>query len=445
MKQSVLIGIGGCGTKCVEAAIHLAASQKLNNFIYPIIIDQDKANGNIERLKNVINSYLKLNEASKGIPRDWPFSNIIKKYDELLPIAPVNENLNFASAIGEPSMSKEEQKLVGALFTPNQLSDYVLNQGFKKRAHMGSLLFEDFINREKNKDLNEEGLNKICNELKASTNVEVTIFASLFGGTGISGFNNIGKYFKEKLSNAQLRVVLLTPYFSLNSHESSNEDAALVKSDSDMVATRIALEIYGSEIKKVFNKIMIIGSDLKHVGDEKPSENYVPYGRNQVNKAHVFELIAASSIFNELQQKDGVLEFNINTTREKLPVTIGSHEVPLNEFFESIGIDLNNLKKLLNFSRLLSLMHEENLLQNESWSKRQPWINRGDQDTLINWGVRYFNWFKEMKNWKLINLDYESIINKYDPYKFNSKLTIYLHKNKNDLGSLLKTIEILKM
>lgn len=444
MKHSVLIGIGGCGTKCVEAAVHLASSQFNNHTIYPVIIDQDKTNGNIERLKNVINSYIKLHEAAKGVPRNWPFGNTIIKYDELLPIAPVDENLNFASAIGEPSMSEEEKAIVQALYTPNQMQDYILNQGFKKRAHMGSLLFEDFVENEKTKDFNEIGLNYLCNQIKSQPNLEITIFASLFGGTGISGFYNVGKYLKEKLPSADLRVVLLTPYFILKSNDTENEDASLVKSNSDMIATRIALEIYGPEIEKVFHKIFIIGSDLNHLGDETPSDKFTPYGKEQINKSHLFELIAASTIFADLNES-GVLEFNLSTIKNNLPIQVGNSDISLEKFFSSINIDYSNIKKLLNFAHLLTIIDKEKLFNNESWRDRQPWINSSDQDTLLGWGLRYYQWFEEMKNWKLFSLDFEPMVKNIKPFKFNSLLTIYLYKNKNDLGSLLKTIELLKL
>lgn len=444
MKHSIIVGIGGCGTKCVEAAIHLASSQSNNHTIYPVIIDQDKVNGNIERLKNVINSYLKLNEASKGIPREWPFGNTLIKYDEMLPIAPVNENLNFASAINEPSMSLEEKSIIGSLYTSKQMQDYILNQGFKKRAHIGSLLFESFVEKEKNKDLNQIGLNFLSNQVKTQPEVDITIFASLFGGTGISGFYNVGKYFKEKIPNSDLRVVLLTPYFILKSNETENEDAALVKSNSDMIATRIALEIYGSEIEKVFNKIFILGSDLNNLGDETPSEKYTPYGKEQVNKSHLFELIAASTVFNSIGE-DGVLEFNLPTNKNKLPLQIGNTDLSIEQFFDSININYNNIRKLLNFAHLLYVIYRDNLLDNPSWKKRQPWIGDYSQDTLLGWGIRYFKWFEEMKNWKLFSLDFDPIVKNVDPFKFNSLLTIYLHNNNNELKSILKTIEELKL
>lgn len=460
MKHSILVGIGGCGVKCVEAAIHLASSQPYNHTIYPIIIDQDKANGNIERLKNVIESYLRLNESIKSEEVKWPFSNKIIKYDEFLPSAPVDENLTFAAAIGEPSLQNDERSIINALYTPNQLSDYILNQGFKKRAHMGALLFEEFILKEKNKDINQKGLKYLCNQLKTLPDVEISIFASLFGGTGISGFSIIGKFFKENLQNKNLRLILLTPYFALKSGESENEDASLVKSDSDMVATRIALEIYGQEIENIFDKIFLIGSDLNHVTDEEPSNKFVPYGKEQVNKAHLFELIAASTIFSDFENinyDDKIFEFTLSTADTKLPIEIGGSKISLEKFFNIININYQNFKVLVKFSNLLNVIDKNNLINNSGWVKRQPWINKDEISTLLEWGRRYFEWLNEMKSWKSFKLNFKSFIkdkkdkkdkdkdNDNDAFKFNSLLSIYLHKNKNNLASILKTIENLKL
>ena len=459
MKHSVLVGIGGCGVKCVEAAIHLASSQPYDHTIYPIVIDQDKANGNIERLKNVLDSYLKLNNSIKNEEIRWPFSNKIKKYDEFLPSAPVDENLTFAAAIREPSLIDIERAIINSLYTPNQLSDYILNQGFKKRAHMGSLLFEEFIIKEKDKDISKKGLKYFCNQLSSLTNIEITIFASLFGGTGISGFNVVGRFFKENLSNANLRLILLSPYFTLNPDESTNEDASLVKSDSDMVATRIALEIYGEEIKKIFDKIFLLGSDLNHVTGEEPSNKFVPYGKEQLNKAHLFELIAASTIFNDFKNFSDdqiILDFTLPTVDANFPIEIGGPKISLEKFFNTININYQNFKILVNFSYLLNIIDKNNLINDKGWIVRQPWINPDEISTFLDWGRRYFEWIKEMKDWKSFKLNFESFFRdekdrkgKKDEdiyaYKFNSLLTINLYKNKNNLASILKTIENLKL
>lgn len=62
MSNLIAIGVGGTGAKLVEALIHLSASGHSPDTIYPILIDQDLHNGNVQRTKKVIQQYKILNE-----------------------------------------------------------------------------------------------------------------------------------------------------------------------------------------------------------------------------------------------------------------------------------------------------------------------------------------------------------------------------------------------
>lgn len=162
---------------------------------------------------------------------------------KLLPLLPQDTRQNYGAAIGLPSMSKEEQLIVKALFLPSQLNE-ALDAGYKKRAHMGSLLIQQMLEREDKKPSNEEGLNFIINRIRNITEPGVVIFGSLFGGTGASGLITIGRYFKDRLNNATNKGVFFTPYFIVKEGSPQNKDTNLVKSDADMQAVKIALEIY---------------------------------------------------------------------------------------------------------------------------------------------------------------------------------------------------------
>lgn len=439
MPTKIIIGIGGTGAKCIEAAVHLAVSEPGNYTIYPIVIDQDKINGNILRLKDVIKAYKVLSEKGIGIIREWPFINTIEYFDELLPIAPVNEDITFAAAIGEPSMFEDEKELINALYTRGQLTDSIMNQGFKKRAHMGSILFEKFIETERRKSQNEPGFNFVINRVRNAMDLSVYIYVSLFGGTGISGFVNVGKFFKKHLETAEINVVLFSPYFKISSNDRENPDSTLVKSDKDMLATRIALEIYGDEIQKVFDRVFLIGSDLETLGDEIVSETPNYYGAKQKNKAHLFEMIAGSLIFNNINDK-GTFNFFLPVRKDYPPVTIGEDElISWKKFFETISIKEKNLRLCLDFANCLTEIKRNNL--NDNWIDRQPWIKKDELQKLIEWGERYYTWFDDMVKWKVFNVTMKGLVS--DPYKFSAKLSSYLYDNQNEPKNLFKTLEIL--
>lgn len=440
----ILVGIGGTGSKSVESAIHWASvGNDLN--IYPIIIDQDKENGNIQRLEKVINAYKILYELNNSI-NDKFFANKIEKLGDLLPIAPINEDINFKSAIEQSNMHNDEQFVLDALYTNNQLLDSIKNQGFKKRAHMGSLLFERFINDQEKLTGSGKGLKSLIEKLKSENN-NVFIFASLFGGTGLSGFTNLGNFFKNNLPNSIINVVLYTPYFKIKEGKvEENPDAAIVKSDYDMLATKIALMIYRDKIFEIFDRIFLIGSDLKSLGEDYPTSQPFYYGKNQENKSHLFEFIVGSIIHNKEflkheQNKKGINElYNfVIDSKDSPPISVGG------DLFRYIKLD-NGIRdsffQLINFAKLLCEAEKFNI----DWWERQPWCKMEDRSHLINWAKLFYEkWYLEMSKWDKFKFILEDnyLVDTFKMSKYlSNKLGKYLPNLSNILTALSKINKI---
>lgn len=144
VEHLIAVGIGGSGAKCVEALMHLAVSGHAPSSIYPILIDQDTSNGNVDRCKSVIKSYSDLRNRIDG-RQEWFFKSTVELQEKLLPLTPQDIKSNYRAAIGE-TMIKDETALaiIQALFLKNQL-DEGLDFGYKKRAHMGSILFRQML------------------------------------------------------------------------------------------------------------------------------------------------------------------------------------------------------------------------------------------------------------------------------------------------------------
>lgn len=449
----IAIGIGGTGAKCIEALVHLAASGHAPDTIFPILIDQDSNNGNVARCKNTLQAYSVL---QKNIHKmDWFFKPTFDEiHDELLPLLPQDDKKNFSAAIGLPSMNKDEEAAIKALYLQSQL-DEKLDYGYKKRAHMGSPLIEKMLEEERKKKDNEVGLNYMISKAKSGHNIHVVIYGSLFGGTGASGLIRIGKYFKnhESLKDATIKGVFLTPYFVIGKGSASDDDSNLVKSDADMQAVKISLQIYKDEINESFDNVFIIGSEISKLTGETVTEKAVYGGKDQENPAHLFEMIAATVATEPARVKNGnIISFISSTENETVPLrhSVNKYypskgESDFNAVLEDLSFKTNKIVLTYDFAYMLYKVRNND---EKSWWLRQPWADLKNKGALIDWAVRHYNWWNEMSPniwnehiWRIFSL-YSNY--QIDEYTFGSLLSRYYENSSSRLVNLFKTIEIIE-
>ncbi len=447
VEHAMVIGIGGTGAKCVEAVIHLAVSGHSPKNIYPILIDQDFNNGNVERCKNVIQSYNTLRELAKSSDREWFFTTSVDFSEKLLPLVPQISNQNFGAAIGLPSMTEAQQAVVKSLFLPFQLNE-PLDTGYKKRAHMGSILMQKMLEEQQSKQPNEKELKYFIEKIKKLHKPHLILFGSLFGGTGASGLIPIGKYLKREVSNAYIKGVFFTPYFMVGKSNEGNKNSNLVKSDADMQAVKIALEIYKNEIKNSFDSIYLIGSELDKLINEFPSKKDNYGGREQENPAHIFELIAAL-VTNESSTDNSNNSFSYvaDTISKNVPLifVLPNSNSNIDEKNKAI-LNLRNSERLMITHDFAYMLYKVKNHSEKAWWERQPWVNLKFKNELTNWANRYISWWNEMSNkewnghrWENFSISYTTVTKEY---KFSAFLSRYLKsKNPDDLSNIFYTVE----
>lgn len=446
----IAVGIGGTGAKCVEALAHLAVSGHAPQSIYPILIDQDSKNGNVRRCKNVLQAYSDLRKKTQG-NRNWFFKSTLDTYDKLLPLLPQEESKNYGAAIGLPSMG-EYEPIVSTLFLPSQLHES-LDSGYKKRAHMGSLLIQQMLDREDEKTDKDIGLKFIISKVKTIPNTKVIIYGSLFGGTGASGLVRVGKYFKDHLKDAVVKGVFLTPYFIVGESSEEDKDASLVKSDADMQAVKIALQIYRDEINSSFHNVYIIGSELSKLDGECVTKEVKYGGEQQLNPSHVCELIAASiALSDDVQSQDKIFSFIADTELVVTPLrfSINTHypKTTQNEF-NAVLSDLKLKSKRIVIARdFASMLYKVRTHDDEAWWGRQPWVDKNYKSDLLNWGIRHYEWWREMSPekwndhiWQKFSLQLNTQIKEY---YYTSLLSRHFKKSPSDLSNLFNTIDSLE-
>ena len=393
--------------------VHLAASGNAPEVFYPIIIDQDRNNGNVKRCLNTIKAYQKLAELA-GKSRGWFFRSTLVVQEKLLPLVPQELNENYRAAIGYPSMAPSEQLVVESLFSTAQLDEH-LDSGYKKRAHMGSILMRKMFEQQELKEARLGELTSVVEKVKNISDALVIIIGSLFGGTGASGLVNAGEYFRKNLPNATVVGVFLTPYFLVGKGEENDKDANLVRSDSDMQAVKTFLQMYKPRIEEAFHDVFIIGSEIKRLAGEFPTEKARYGGINQENPSHVFELFAAA-VGNVVPPKDkNTFHYWIyaaaKTPKRTPPLSFVALAQDLQSFAEDapmeIGLDDKCVLIARDFADMICTIQDNQ----PDWWERQPWAHPEFRAPLYNWARRYINWWNEMApegldghRWSIYNL-----------------------------------------
>jgi len=409
MKEKVLaIGIGGTGAKIIEAVIHLAASGNTPQEIIPILIDQDKRNGNVRRCLKVIKNFKLLSKAKYGRFFNRTITTISKSNvaDEDYLCIPIFKEIDFQTAIQYPKnpMTPADKRLLTAIYNDFQLYGKI-DVGFKKRANMGSLIIEMMLNSEDNI------INKAVNYIRDKSHAIIFICGSIFGGMGASGISKIGEHIRRDLPQTPIIGVKMLPYYKLPTaiEEGDEEDLNLLNSDDDILATKVALKMYGENDGKTFDDIFILGLENP---TSIPTDVLRSGGERQENPAHVLELIAASAIAWESEKKQQCLHhvFMHSMTgdtrngryvadfkeRDLWPIRVNVHQ--------------KNNKAMVLAKNMAKAVIE--LKEYPKVKSRTPWFF----DELKAWATDHTTWWDEMANserWKDVVLTHNRLYKKW--------------------------------
>lgn len=407
----IIVGIGGTGSKIIEALVHLAPSGITPSKIIPIIIEQDKNNGNKERCENVINAYINIRkqiDKSQNRPKSI-FTTTIEPLS-FIPI--IEEDTNLIEIIKYNGMNYDEKKFLDSIYTSHQLRE-TLEDGFKKKAFQGSILSKKITENEKFKEIikREENLIVVC--------------GSVFGGTGSSLILDVARYLKEETKNNKAIIgITMMPYFKLakkveNENNHNNKKEPELDDSYDMVSTKIFFEMCSDLLDKSFHALYAFGTK-----PEDEVSNYQHTGnRVQENDAHIFELIAASGILKtkpaeqyRLNSKCKYYTFNPSKSskeekkgeEKKLELP---HSFSFSDIFNETDAEIKKLKekdtkkvkKLRDFSALLEFLKKNK--EEKSWFSfisRQNWYTHLSEEesslnTLFSWSKYHDQFYKQMR------------------------------------------------
>ncbi len=287
MSTLYLFGIGGTGSRVMRSlTMLLAAGVRLGSNVtrvVPVIIDPDKANGDLTRTIELMIQY-RATRAGLGLPQPNMASDFfLTELDDMgtdfrLPIANI-ANKTFGQFIQELNLDTKNRALVQLLFSEKNLATD-LEVGFKGNPNIGSVVLNDFTS-----------LQGILQNFQQGD--RIFIISSIFGGTGAAGFPLLLKTLRNAqnykfpngalLSNAPIGAITVLPYFGLKADEHSE-----IKMETFISKAKAALTYYENNID----------TDALYYITDALQMNYdnVEGASAQQNLAHFVELAAALAV-----------------------------------------------------------------------------------------------------------------------------------------------------
>ena len=272
MAKSFFIGIGGTGSRCLESLVHFCASGLGPPSLSLGIVDQDQANGNVARSRQIVDLYMRSRnfirqpgENELSVQNDFMKTEIHTHQGDAV-WCPLPNTASSLRKVFNYSILKPELKgLFDCLYSPSEL-DLFLEEGFRGKPHIGAAAILSNMDMESGFWRN---IAAAINTARGGDDVNIFLAGSIFGGMGASGFPTIVRKLRRMLDEDGLSTgvkiggALMLPYFSFPPPgQSDDQDVAL--SEAFLEQTQGALHYYHNTIKNqpnLFDSLYLVGWD----------------------------------------------------------------------------------------------------------------------------------------------------------------------------------------
>lgn len=384
MNNLYIFAIGGSGSRVLRSLTMLLASGVETRFnIIPMIIDPDSSNGDLIRTVTLLRNYEQLHNwlSFDNSLKSKFFSSSITALNNdgsyLLPVVGT-AGINFDRFLNIGTMSQENQAFTKMLFSNANLAS-TMDVGFKGNPNIGSVVLNLFT----------QSSNFGTFERNFVNGDRVFIISSIFGGTGASGFPLLLKRMRTStntaLASAPIGAVSLLPYFNLNANNNSS-----IKADSFATKTKAALNYYEKNVtgNGTLDEMYYIGDDFTGY-----SYNNCDGGNNQMNDAHLIEVLAALAL----------IDFNSKgLNAQSQPHQTKFHEFGLQsaQINTAIFSDFGNASKLVMQLPLTMMSLLNSYLNNRDIDHRtaQRWAK--DRSAILGYNFFTSEFFDEYSRFK---------------------------------------------
>lgn len=300
MAKVFVFCIGGTGLRVMKSVVMLAAAgMKTNGYdIVPVIIDPHVELEENTILTTTIGDYIKVYKnatSGKGQQLSAPEGFFNTKITRLEDLDNQQNSVSVNTAekktfgqylnVGKLANNDVNRFLIQTLYSQENLNNS-LSVGFKGNPNVGTVVLNEMIS---GADW-YEAFQRHCEK-----DDRIFIISSIFGGTGASGYPLLEKKIKDdqahpQVKNALMGAVTVLPYYSLDDPTTSGSD---IDSSSFYTKTKAALSYYEKSVKSDY---------LYYVGEQNLRANYQNNEKEQKDKAHFVELVAASALYDFLKR-----------------------------------------------------------------------------------------------------------------------------------------------
>lgn len=399
MSKIYVFGIGGTGARVIKSlTLLLASGVEINSdVVVPILIDPDKANGDLTRTIELLKNYQQIrtrvnfsSQSNKGFFRT-KIEDVCRNFR--LDLKDI-ENDKFRDYIDYSGLNASNKALISLLFSEDNLNSN-MEVGFKGNPNIGSVVLNQFKYSTDFRDF-------------ASSFVQgdrIFIVSSIFGGTGAAGFPLLLKNIRNAdqslatcalLKDAPVGAITVLPYFGVTPDPESKIDKSTFISKS-----KAALSYYEENISgnNSLNALYYLGDNIT-----KDYENHEG-SIDQQNDAHFIELASALSIIDFMNMQDidlGVVNgCALNPVYKEFGIKNDTHSI---NFLDLGHLSQQYLGKSLSQYFLFTLYLKNNLRD----SLHLPWATGSVKidsqflnqpfyaSYLKNFNERFVEWLEEM-------------------------------------------------
>lgn len=385
-----LMCVGGSGLRVLRSLIMLMASgYKIGNQeIKPYIVDPHIGSTEIKNAAYLIDAYSAISECNSEHFFGMKLHKLSEQGGNNI-MGDQNQNRTFSDYLGFANLkSKSSEKyLIDMLYNDINLNAK-LEVGFKGAPNVGSVIFNEFVNDDKN------GLKQKIGQPKEED--VFVIVGSLFGGTGASGMTVIANELKKILGgDTKICAIAMLPYYTLGKAENNDKNNVIQSECFDLKAFK-ALEMCVRQQPHI--------DSFYIVGDDNINDSYDYDETNQGNPAHVVELVAATAIKDfcdkVVDTKKKLTQWNMFHVPADLKNTKDLKKDGLGEGMDKV---LANIADFYAFCKFYTLMQKDKYWRYPFYNRFKDCIKRKDDlrrfiynsdnsDSFIAWlGELYYN------------------------------------------------------
>jgi hypothetical protein len=325
------LGIGGSGSRCLEALIYLcAAGLGPKGKLTLVFVDPDRNNYNLSRALRVAELYCSLQGIERGdecglfgtkivqtSPRFWsPFGD-----GQITPTLG-----NYFQYEVLKNKQQDDAALFDMLYNVEQRKAN-LTVGFRGRPSIGAAVFGAKVNLDTEEPW--RGLSARISEESTNGTVKIFSFGSLFGGTGAAGLPTIPRILCMKKDpgtgayagrnpKAFTGACLLLPYFTFPPPRQVARDEVFAQSEYFVLNSKEALRYYANSD---CNRLYVLGA-----ADPAEQAAFEIGGEKQANLPSFVEMLGALGSRNFFEEDSSGSRVAI--LGRSSPGSIGWEDVP---------------------------------------------------------------------------------------------------------------------